>query len=66
MAGINDGFRIVDEDVSHIHVADCWNHRSAIDMSAQVLQQIRAEIAEGNYQVTSEMPVVICPLAAVA
>ena len=35
-------------------------------MGAQVLQQIRAEIAEGNYQVTSEKPVVICPLAAVA
>ena len=35
-------------------------------MGAQVLQQIRAEIAEGNYQGTSEKPVVICPLAAVA
>ena len=69
MAGNNGGFRMVDEEVSNIPDADCRNHRSAIDMGAQVLQQIRAEIAEGNYQVTSEhceKPVVICSLVAVA
>ena len=61
---IKNGFKIVDLD-AHIIPAEMNNYKSTTLKKDAVEKQIKTEISEGRYQITSEKPTLISALGAI-
>ena len=65
--GIKHGFNILDEPHDNIVAAEVHNYKSATnnDIKDKVEQQIKSEIAQGNYVITQTKPTIISALGAI-
>jgi len=64
LSGIAHGFRIADQN-SDILAAEAGNHFSAFQHRDLVEKELRKQIVEGNYILSSQKPLIVSPLAAI-
>ncbi len=66
LAGLTDGFSLIDQDASTIESVAVKNHSNAIEpLRDKVEAQINEELTDGNYEVVDEKPRVVSALAAI-